>query len=48
MSYIDTLKDIIYQAEYGITNWRKLETKEDLINAIKKEVLDEIDDEEIE
>lgn len=48
MSHIDTLKDIINQVEYGITNWRKLETKEDLIDAIKKEVLDEIDDEDIE
>lgn len=36
------LEEIVEQAEnsdYGIKTWRKLETKQDLINAIKKEVL---------
>lgn len=40
---ISTLNEIIKQAEdsdYGIKRWRTLETKQDVINAIKKEVLD--------
>lgn len=40
---IATLKEIIDKAEswdYGIKGWRTLETKQDLINAIKKEVLE--------
>lgn len=39
----ETLKEIIEQAEmadYGMKRWRTLETKQDLIAAIKKEVLD--------
>ena len=39
---LDTLREIIDKAEYwdyGIKGWRTLETKQDLINAIKKEVL---------
>lgn len=39
---LDTLKEIIDKAEcwdYGMKSWRTLETKQDLINAIKKEVL---------
>lgn len=39
---LDTLREIINKAEYwdyGIKGWRTLETKQDLINAIKKEVL---------
>ena len=39
---IATLKEIIEKAEswdYGIKGWRTLETKQDLIDAIKKEVL---------
>lgn len=39
----DTLKEIIEQAEnedYGIKRWRTLTTKQDLIAAIKEEVLD--------
>lgn len=38
----DTLREIIDKAEcwdYGMKGWRTLETKQDLINAIKKEVL---------
>lgn len=38
----DTLKEIIEKAEswnYGIKGYRTLETKQDLIDAIKKEVL---------
>lgn len=38
----NTLQEIIKQAEdadYGIKSWRRLETKQDLIEAIKKEVL---------
>lgn len=37
------LREIIDKAEswdYGIKGWRTLETKQDLINAIKKEVLE--------
>ena len=39
---LDTLREIIDKAEYwdyGMKGWRTLETKQDLINAIKKEVL---------
>ena len=39
---LDTLRKIIDKAEnwdYGMKGWRTLETKQDLINAIKKEVL---------
>ena len=39
---LDTLREIIDKAEgwdYGMRGWRTLETKQDLINAIKKEVL---------
>lgn len=39
---LNTLKEIIDKAEswdYGLKGWRTLETKQDLINAIKKEVL---------
>ena len=39
---IATLKEIIEKAEswdYGLKGWRTLETKQDLIDAIKKEVL---------
>ena len=39
---LDTLREIINKAEYwdyGMKGWRTLETKQDLINAIKKEVL---------
>lgn len=39
---LDTLKEIIDKAEgwdCGLKGWRTLETKQDLINAIKKEVL---------
>lgn len=39
---LDTLKEIIDKAEgwdYGLKGWRTLETKQDLIDAIKKEVL---------
>ena len=39
---LDTLREIIDKAEnwdYGIKGWRTLETKQDFINAIKKEVL---------
>lgn len=39
---ITTLKEIVEKAEswdYGIKGWRTLETKQDLIDAIKKEVL---------
>ena len=39
---IATLKEIVEKAEswdYGIKGWRTLETKQDLIDAIKKEVL---------
>lgn len=38
----DTLREIIDKAEgwdYGLKGWRTLETKQDLIDAIKKEVL---------
>ena len=38
----DTLREIINKAkywDYGMKGWRTLETKQDLINAIKKEVL---------
>lgn len=40
-----TLNEIIKQAEdcdYGLEGWRTLETKADLIAAIKKEVIDDI------
>lgn len=39
---LDTLREIIDNAEgwdCGLKGWRTLETKQDLINAIKKEVL---------
>ena len=39
---METLEEIISKAEqwdYGIKGWRTLETKQDLIDAIKKEVL---------
>ena len=39
---LDTLREIIDKAEnwdYRMKGWRTLETKQDLINAIKKEVL---------
>ena len=39
---LDILREIINKAEYwdyGMKCWRTLETKQDLINAIKKEVL---------
>lgn len=39
---LDVLREIIDKAEcwdYGMKGWRTLETKQDLINAIKKEVL---------
>ena len=39
---LNTLKEIVEKAEswdYGIKGWRTLETKQDLIDAIKKEVL---------
>lgn len=39
---LDTLREIIDKAEcwdYEVRGWRTLETKQDLINAIKKEVL---------
>lgn len=39
---LDTLKEIIGKAEdwdCGLKGWRTLETKQDLIDAIKKEVL---------
>ena len=39
---LDVLREIINKAEYwdyGMKGWRTLETKQDLINAIKKEVL---------
>ena len=39
---LDTLREIIDKAEswdYGLKGWRTLETKQDLIDAIKKEVL---------
>lgn len=40
---IGTLEEIIQKAEawdYGVKGWRTLETKQDLINAIRKEILD--------
>lgn len=39
---LNTLREIINKAEnwdYGLKGWRTLETKQDLIDAIKKEVL---------
>lgn len=39
---LDTLEEIIFKAEqweYGVKGWRNLETKQDLIDAINKEVL---------
>ena len=39
---LDTLRETIDKAEnwdHGMKGWRTLETKQDLINAIKKEVL---------
>lgn len=38
---VEALKEIIKQVEYKTTNWRKLDTAEDVVKAIRKEVLGE-------
>ena len=38
---LEALKEIIKQVEYKRTNWRKLDTAEDVVKAIRKEVLGE-------